>query len=84
MTISFTLSLVRFLTIPINTLLNFSFVGEYGNQTEEVFVSLNNHSGITISSSPLSKLQIDSFINFNGNKAFRYFCLILFNSFFKI
>ena len=33
-----------------------------------------------ISSFPLSKLQIVSIINFNGDPGFRYFCLILFNS----
>ena len=33
-----------------------------------------------IYSFPFSKLQIVSFTNFNGNPAFRYFSLILFNS----
>ena len=83
MIIAFTLSLVKFLTFLINTLLNFLFAGEYGNPTEKVFLSSNNHSGIIISSFPLSKLQIVSFINFNGNPAFQYFCLILFNSLLK-
>ena len=80
MIITFTLSLVTFL---INTLLNFSFAEEYGNLTEKVFLSSDNHSSIIISSFSLSKLQIVSFINFNGNPAFQYFCLTLFNSLLK-
>ena len=83
MIITFTLSLVKFSTFLVNTLLNFSFAGEYGNLTEKVFLSSNNHSGIMISSFPLSKFQIVSFINFNGNPTFRYFFLILFNSVLK-
>ena len=83
MIITFTLSLVKFLTFLVNILLNFLFAGEYGNLTENVFLSSNNHSGIIISSFPLSELQIVSFINFNGNPAFRYFCLIFFNSLLK-
>ena len=70
MIITFPLSLVKFSTFPVNTLLNFSFTGEYENLTEKVFLSLNNHSGVTVSSFPPSKLQIVSFINFNGNPAF--------------
>ena len=80
MIITFTLSVVKFSTFLVNTLLNSSFTGEYGNLTEKVFISSNNHSGIMISSFPLSKLQIVSIINFNGDPGFRYFCLILFNS----
>ena len=38
MIISFTLSLVKFSTFLINTLLNFSFTGEYGNLTEKGFL----------------------------------------------
>ena len=83
MIITFTLSLVKFSTFLINTLLNFSFPGEYGNLIEKVFLSSNNHSCIIISSYPLSKLQIVWFVNFNGHPAFRYFCLILSNCFLK-
>ena len=46
------------------------FGGEYGNVTEKVFLSSNNHSGIIICLFPLSKLQIVLFINFNGNPVF--------------
>ena len=42
-----------------------------------------NHSGISISSFSLSKLKMVSFINFNGNLVFRYFCLIPFYSLLK-
>ena len=80
---TFTLSLVQFSTYLTNALLNYSFAGEYENLTERVFLSSNNHCGIITSSFPLSKLQIASFINFNGNPAFRYFCLILCNSLLK-
>ena len=83
MIITFTLSLVKYSAFLINALLNFSFTGEYGNLTEKDFLSTNNHSGVIISSCPLSKLQIVSFISFNGNQALRYFCLILFNSLLK-
>ena len=67
----------------LNTLLNFLFAGEYGSLTEKVFLSSNNHSGITISSFPSSKLKVVLFINFKGKPAFRCFCLILFNSLLK-
>ena len=66
MIITFTLSLVKFSTFLINTFLNFSFAGEYGNLTEKVFVSSNNHSGIIISSFSYSKLQIVLFIHLAG------------------
>ena len=77
------MSLVKFSTFLINALLNFLFAGECSNLTEKVFLSSNNHSVIIIFSFPLSKLQFVSFINFNENSAFQYFCLILFNSLLK-
>ena len=83
MIIIFTLSLKKCLTFLKNTLLNFSFREEYGNLTKKVFLSSNNHSSIIISSFRFSKLQIASFISFNRNPAFRYFCLILSNSLLK-
>ena len=61
---------MKFWTFLVNTCLNFSFAGESGNLTEKVFISSNNYSGIIISSSALSKLEIVSFIDFNGNPAF--------------
>ena len=79
MIITFTLSLVKFSTFLVNTLLNFSFAGECGNLTEKFFLPSNSHSVIIICSFPLLKLQVVSFINFNENPAFRYFCLIFFN-----
>ena len=70
MIITVNLSLVEYSAFLINALLNFSFAGEYGNLTKNVFLSSNNHSGVIISSFPFSKLQIASFINFNGSLAF--------------
>ena len=71
---------MKFSTFLISALLNFSFAGEYENLAENVSLSSSSYSGIIISSFPSSKLQIISFINFNGNPAFQYFCLIQFNS----
>ena len=74
MIITVNLSLVKYSAFLINALLNFSFAGEYGNLTKNVFLSSNNHSGVIISSFPFSKLQIASFINLNGNLAFETIC----------